>query len=150
MNQALYDDRVPSFSATLTGHMISGAIKAVFVALMLFATSATGAISEITLSHALTFAFVAMILVETVSAVMFHVVALRRRHPRPGSTAVTVVDLALPPLAALLFGTILLDGGIVIAAAICFTIVFWVFTLLVEKPWREDDAAVEAMEKSRW
>ena len=84
-NSDVSDFIPPAFSFALTGHLATGAVKVVAIALLLWGLGLTGWTASFPAGTAIITAVVVMVAVELATTGVERIFVLRHRHPDPGS-----------------------------------------------------------------
>lgn len=138
----------PAFSLALMGHLATGLVKAVAIALLLWGLGRTGWTASFPVGTAIITASVVMVAVELVTSGVERIFVLRHRHPDPGSVPMTAIVAVLPLpigfLTGLLFGPA--SSGAMTTMAVT-TLVYWAALALLERPWVEGDTRADVRRK---
>lgn len=131
----------PPFSFVLMGHVVTGLLKAIVIAVALGVVGAMGGAPIFTVQVAFTTALVAMLVIEIVMAMIERPFVIKHRHPDPASVALTVISLVVPaPLGFLVAWLLLKDVPSAGVAAGVVAAVYAGFTLVVDRPWVQGDS----------
>src|SRR5699024_5024572 len=116
----------PAFSFALMGHLATGVVKVVAIALLLWGLGLTGWTANFPAGTAIVTASVVMVAVELATTGVERIFVLRHRHPDPGSVPMTAIVALLPLpisfLIGLLFGPA--SSG-ALSTMIVTTVVYW-------------------------
>lgn len=130
----------PPFSFALMGHLVTGAVKAAAIALLLWGLGLTGLTASTPAGTAIITAVVVMVTVELATTGVERFFVLRHRHPDPGSAPMTVIVAVLPLPISFLIG--LLTAPTSSGALVTMTgtaAVYWATLVALERPWVEGD-----------
>ncbi|MGP5697366.1 hypothetical protein, partial [Brachybacterium alimentarium] len=103
-NSDVSDFTPPAFSFALTGHLATGAVKVVAIALLLWGLGLTGWTASFPAGTAIITAVVVMVAVELATTGVERIFVLRHRHPDPGSVPMTAIVAVLPLPISFLIG----------------------------------------------
>ena len=138
----------PAFSFALMGHLATGVVKVVAIALLLWGLGLTGWTANFPAGTAIVTASVVMVAVELATTGVERIFVLRHRHPDPGSVPMTAIVALLPLpisfLIGLLFGPAS-SGGL--STMIVTTVVYWAALVALERPWVEGDTQADIRRK---
>lgn len=138
----------PPFSFALTGHLATGVVKAVAIALLLWGLGLTGWTAGFPAGTAIITASVVMVAVELATTGVERIFVLRHRHPDPGSVPMTAIVAVLPLPIGFLTGLLLgpTSSGALITMAVT-TSVYWAALAVLERPWLEGDTRADVRRK---
>lgn len=138
----------PAFSFALMGHLATGVVKVVAIALLLWGLGLTGWTANFPAGTAIVTASVVMVAVELATTGVERIFVLRHRHPDPGSVPMTAIVALLPLpisfLIGLLFGPA--SSG-ALSTMIVTTVVYWAALVALERPWVEGDSQADIRRK---
>ena len=86
----------PALSFALMGHLATGVVKAVAIALLLWGLGLTGWTASVPAGTAILTASVVLIAVELATTGVERFFVLRHRHPDPGSVPMAAIVAVLP------------------------------------------------------
>lgn len=138
----------PPFSFALMGHLATGVVKAVAIALLLWGLGLTGWTVSIPAGTAIVTASVVMIAVELATTGVERLFVRRHRHPDPGSIPMAAIVAVLPVPISVLIGLLVspaLSGALLTMAVT--TVVYWVALVTLERPWVEGDTQADIRRK---
>lgn len=138
----------PPLSFALMGHLITGAVKGVAIAVLLWASGLIGVAPDYSASAAIFAAIIAVVAVEIVTTLVERAFVLRHQHPDPGSVPMALVDALIPIPFGVLAGAVVTQtiSG-VIAALVVTVFVYWVALVALEQPWSEGDTQEDVRRK---
>lgn len=147
-NSEVGDFIPPAFSFALMGHLATGVVKVVAIALLLWGLGLTGWTASFPAGTAIITASVVMAAVELATTDVERIFVLRHRHPDPGSVQMTAIVAVLPLpisfLIGLLFGPAF--SGALVTMAVT-TVVYWAALVALERPWVEGDTQADIRRK---
>lgn len=138
----------PTFSFALMGHLATGVVKVVAIALLLWAVGLTGWTASVPAGTAIVTASVVMIAIELATTGVERIFVLRHRHPDPGSVQMTVIVAVLPVPISFLIGLLLAPSpsGALLTMGVT-TVVYWAALVALERPWVEGDSQADIRRK---
>src|SRR5699024_190066 len=138
----------PAFSFALMGHLATGVVKVVAIALLLWGLGLTGWTANFPAGTAITMAVVVMVAVELATTGVERVFVLRHRHPDPGSVPMTVIVALLPVPISFVIGLLIgsTSSGALITMAVT-AVVYWAALVVLERPWVEGDSQADIRRK---
>ena len=143
------DDFVPpTFSFALMGHLATGVVKVVAIALLLWGVGLTWWTARVPAGTAIVTASVVMIAIELATTGVERIFVLRHRHPDPGSVLMTVIVAVLPVPISFLIGLLLAPSpsGALLTMGVT-TVVYWAALVALERPWVEGDSQADIRRK---
>ena len=138
----------PPFSFALMGHLATGVVKAIAIALVLWGLGAVGLTASVPVGTVITTAVVVMVAIELASTGVERAFVLRHRHPDPGSVAMTLIVAVLPLPISLIVGMLLGPStawAMVVMAVIA--VVYWAALVALERPWAQGDSQADIRRK---
>lgn len=138
----------PPFSFALTGHLATGAVKAVVIALLLWGLGLIGWTASLPVGTAFITAAVVMVAIELATTGVERIFVLRHRHPDPGSIVMTVIVAVLPLPIGFLIGLLIGPAPTGALATMAVTaVVYWAALVALERPWVEGDSREDVRRK---
>lgn len=138
----------PPFSFAFMGHIATGMVKAIVIALLLWGLGLAGWTPSVTLGTAITTAFVVTIAVELATTGVERVFVLRHQHPDPGSVAMTLIVAVLPLPISFLIGALLGPSNSWALVVMAVTAaVYWAALVALERPWVQGDSEADIRRK---
>lgn len=140
MNRRAREFVPPPLSFALIGHLATGLVKAVAIAVFLWVLGLTTSTVSTSAGTAIVTAVVVMIAVELATTGVERWFVLRHRHPDPGSIPMTVLVAALPVPLGYLAGLLTMPGsaGALVVMAVT-AVVYWTALVALDRPWVEGD-----------
>lgn len=138
----------PPFSFALMGHVATGVVKAIVIALLLWGLGSAGWAASVPVGTAILTALVVMIPVELATAGVERVFVLRHQHPDPGSVPMTIIVAVLPLPISFVIGLLLgstLSWALVVMAVTA--VVYWAALVALERPWVQGDSQADIRRK---
>ncbi|MGP5007791.1 hypothetical protein ACTXJK_12910 [Brachybacterium tyrofermentans] len=147
-NSDARDFTPPTFSFALMGHLATGVVKVVAIALLLWGVGLTGWTASFPAGTAIVTASIVMIAIEFATTGVERIFVLRHRHPDPGSVPMTAIVAVLPVPISFLIGLLFAPGpsGALITMVVT-TVVYWAALVALERPWVEGDSQADIRRK---
>lgn len=138
----------PPFSFALMGHLATGVVKAIVIALLLWGLGAAGLTQSVPVGTVITTTAVVMVAVELATPGVERAFVLRHRHPDPGSVAMTLLVAVLPLPISLLVGVLLGPSTAWAMVVMAVTaVVYWAALVALERPWVQRDSQADIRRK---